>query len=38
LSSDINLPAFARADALTLVTTDTAFQQFGGLDLIVLGP
>lgn len=34
---DAYLAAFARAGGYQMVTTDAAFRQFGGLDLIVLG-
>ena len=33
---DAYLAAFARAGGYTLVTTDTAFRQFPGLDLLLL--
>lgn len=35
---DAYLAAFARAGGYRLVTTDTAFRQFSGLDLVLLGP
>ncbi len=34
---DAYLAAFASSDGARMVTTDTAFRQFGGLDLLVLG-
>lgn len=34
---DAYLAAFATAAGATMVTTDTAFRQFPGLDLVVLG-
>jgi hypothetical protein len=34
---DAYLAAFARAGRYSLVTTDAAFRQFRGLDLLVLG-
>ena len=34
---DAYLAAFARAEGCQLVTTDSAFRQFRGLDLLVLG-
>jgi hypothetical protein len=34
---DAYLAAFARAGGYRLVTTDTAFRQFSGLDLLLLG-
>ena len=34
---DAYLAAFAMAGGLTMVTTDRAFRQFDGLDLVVLG-
>ena len=34
---DAYLAAFAAAGRMTLVTTDAAFRQFDGLDVLVLG-
>jgi len=34
---DTYLAAFARAGGYRMVTTDTAFRQFSGLDLVLLG-
>jgi uncharacterized protein len=36
LCMDAYLAAFARASGCSLVTTDTAFRQFPGLDLLIL--
>jgi predicted nucleic acid-binding protein len=33
---DAYLAAFARAEGCTLVTTDAAFKQFDGLELLLL--
>ncbi len=33
---DAYLAAFARAEGCTMVTTDAAFKQFSGLDLLLL--